>query len=48
MRDLIPWAQPNYFGAEQRYVIDALNSTWISGGPFIDRLESDIAKHCNV
>jgi perosamine synthetase len=35
----IPWARPVFWGDEQRRVIEALESTWISGGPFVDQLE---------
>jgi perosamine synthetase len=35
----IPWATPVFWGDEHRYVSEALDSTWISGGPFVDRLE---------
>jgi len=35
----IPWAKPTFFGNEKDYVMDALNSTWISGGPYVERLE---------
>jgi perosamine synthetase len=44
----IPWAKPYFRGDEQRYVGEALASTWISGGAFIDRLERDIARYCEV
>ena len=37
----IPWASPTYWGNEERYVLDAFRSSWISGGPYVDRLESD-------
>jgi perosamine synthetase len=37
----IPWAKPTFWGNEQRYVDEALGSTWISAGPFVDRLEED-------
>lgn len=35
----IPWARPVFWGDEHRFVREALDSTWISGGPFVDRLE---------
>ena len=35
----IPWAAPALWGNEQRYITEALSSTWISGGPFVERLE---------
>jgi len=44
----IPWAQPRLWGAEEQYVGEALRSTWISGGPFVDRLEEQIARLCGV
>lgn len=44
----IPWAKPVLWGNEQKYVAAALSSTWISGGEFVDRLESDFAAYCGV
>jgi perosamine synthetase len=40
----IPWAQPVFLGQEREYLADALNSSWISGGPYIDRFEKDFGK----
>ena len=40
--DFIPWAQPSYWGSERELVLDALESTWISGGPYVDRLEAEL------
>lgn len=42
---LIPWANPQFLGNEQNYVFEALNSTWISGGPFVGRLEREFAEY---
>jgi perosamine synthetase len=39
----IPWTQPDFWGLEEQYLIEALNSTWISGGRFVDQLESKLA-----
>ncbi|HEY2122626.1 MAG TPA: DegT/DnrJ/EryC1/StrS family aminotransferase [Chthoniobacterales bacterium] len=36
---MIPWAKPTLFGREDEYVRDALASTWISGGPYVETLE---------
>jgi perosamine synthetase len=44
----IPWAKPTFWGNEQRYVTDALVSSWISGGPFVERLEHDFASYCGI
>lgn len=41
MRNAIPWAEPTLWGREEEYALDALRSTWISGGPYVDRLERD-------
>lgn len=37
----IPWAKPNFWGNEIKYVTDALESTWLSGGAFLDKLENN-------
>ncbi len=47
-RKMIPWAKPHFWGKEREYVADALESTWISGGAYVDRLESDVAAYCAV
>ncbi len=44
----IPWAKPDFWGKEEQYVLEALSSTWISGGPFIERLESSMAEYCGT
>lgn len=44
----IPWASPHYWGNEQRYVADALQSSWISGGEYVERLETDFARFCDA
>jgi perosamine synthetase len=40
----IPWGRPTLFGAEESLVLDALRSTWIAAGPYIERLEREIAE----
>ena len=40
----IPWAKPDYWGNEVAYATEALQSTWISGGPYVNRLEDDVKK----
>lgn len=44
----ISWASPHFWGNEQRYVVEALQSSWISGGEYVDRLEADFARFCHV
>jgi len=41
----IPSARPEFWGNKQQYVLQAIESTWISGGLFVDRLatRSEIA-----
>lgn len=41
---MIPWAKPVYWGNEIAYVKDAVNSTWISGGRYIESLESQFSQ----
>lgn len=45
---MIPWAKPAFFGNEIQMVTDALKSTWISGGPYLDRLEKNFSKLLSV
>ena len=35
----IPWARPRFSADAKKYVVDALGSTWVSSGPYVDRLE---------
>ena len=39
----IPWAKPTIFGNEKDYVENAIGSTWLSDGHYVDKFESDIA-----
>ena len=48
MNTFIPWAKPDFWGKEQEYISEALASTWISGGPFVERFESDFASYSGV
>jgi len=40
---MIPWFKPHYWGNEKLYVIDALDSSWISNGEYIRKFESNFA-----
>jgi perosamine synthetase len=41
----IPVAEPDLTGNEERYLLEALRSTWISSaGPFVQRFESEFAR----
>jgi perosamine synthetase len=44
----IPWAKPVLWGGEEAAVLDALRTTWISGGPYVERLEADLANYLGV
>jgi perosamine synthetase len=44
----IPWAKPDFWGNEQSYAAEALTSTWISGGPFLDRFERAFAQYFGI
>lgn len=41
----IPWAKPTFGDNEQQYVSEAITSTWISGGHFVDRLEREFGEY---
>jgi len=43
---MIPWAKPVFWGNEKKYIDQALDSTWISGGAFIERLEVEFSNYC--
>lgn len=47
----IPWIKPVFYGKEKDFLIDAFDSTWISGGRYVEKFEKDFAryngsKHC--
>lgn len=43
----IPISEPDLTGNEERYVAEAIRSTWISSsGPFVDRFEHEFAEAC--
>jgi perosamine synthetase len=45
----IPVAAPSFDGNEKAYVLDCLDSTWISStGKYLDRFESAFAEFCGV
>lgn len=46
--EMIAWAEPTLWGREEEYVVDALRSTWISGGSYVDRLEVDFARYVDA
>lgn len=41
--ELIPWAKPWLGTKEKDYIAKAVDSTWISGGEFVNRFESEFA-----
>jgi perosamine synthetase len=43
---MIPWASPHYWGNEREYLLQAFDSSWISGGPFVEHLENEFARKC--
>ena len=44
----IPVSEPVLFGNELKYVKDCIRSTWISGGPYVDRFERTFALFCGT
>lgn len=43
----IPWASPFISSKEKEYLQDAINSTWISGGAYVEKLERDFTRLLN-
>lgn len=41
----IPWAKPYLRGNEKQYLLDALDSGWISSGKYAARFEKEFARH---
>jgi perosamine synthetase len=41
----IPWAKPTFGDREREYVVDALTSSWVSGGPYVERFEHALNRH---
>lgn len=46
--DHIPFAQPALWGREEEFALDALRSTWISGGPYVERLEAEFGAYVDA
>ena len=42
---MIPWAKPDFYGYEEKYLKQALKSTWISDGSFIRKLEKNFSSY---
>jgi len=38
-----PWASPTYWGGEEEAVASAVRSSWISGGPFVEKFQNELA-----
>ena len=45
---IIPWSKPKIFGEENKLVNKAINSTWISGGEYIQKLEEQFRSFFTV
>ena len=47
MNKPVPVARPDLTGNEEKYVVDAIRSSWISSlGPYVTRFESEFAALC--
>ncbi len=44
MKRIIPWAKPQFYGKEKTYLGDALESTWVSGGYYVERFEKEFIR----
>ncbi len=48
-KNILPVAIPDLSGNEERYVMDAIRSSWISStGPYLDRFEKEFADLCGT
>jgi perosamine synthetase len=45
---MIPWAKPKIFTSDKLFLSKAIKSSWISGGPFVNKFEIDLKKYLNV
>ena len=41
----IPWAKPTFYGKEKEYLLDAFESTWVSGGYYVDKFEDKFRRY---
>jgi perosamine synthetase len=48
LKDKIYWNEFSFWGREKEYVNSALDSTWISGGNFIEKFENELSKKLNL
>lgn len=49
MEKFIPLSVPNIMGNEKKYIMEALESEWVStAGPFVNRFEKEIAAYLKV
>ncbi len=42
-----PWTKPVFMGREEEYLHDALSSTWISGGAYVQKFEKEFSLAIN-
>lgn len=47
-KKFIPWSKPKIFQKDKFYLNKAINSTWISGGDFLEKFEKKISKLLNI
>ena len=43
--NFIPWSKPKIFGLEKKLVVRAINTSWISGGEYIEKLENSLSNY---
>ena len=44
---MIPWAKPDYYGYEKKFIHRALESTWLSDGAYVKDLEKRVCNFVN-
>ena len=48
MKNMISWFDFSFWGNEKSYVNEALDSTWVSGGTYIEKFEKELEKKLNL
>lgn len=45
---MIRVSEPSLIGNERKYLMDCIDSNWITMGPYVERLEAEFAKFCGT
>ena len=45
MKKIIPWSQAHFISNEKFHLNRALDSTWVSGGEYVQKFEREFSKY---